>query len=296
MLFASGLLALLPSVASKVSNSPAVYGTLLGFFGVGAVLGALLIQRLRKKRSSEAIVSVGVLVFGLTECASGLLRTFAPLCIVMLIAGAAWIVFNSLFNVLVFNQAPDWVRARVLAVSLLVIQGAMAAGSAIWGALALKTGIHAALMWAGAGTIASTSLALFLRLPDAEVDLTPAGHWRLPAILIPETTETDSGPVLVTVEYDVAPEHEQEFLKAILKYERIRRRDGAYEWGVFRDTENPTHYLETFLVSSWGEHLRQHERTTRADNEAEQRVQSVIRGTPVVRHLIQPDTISQPSD
>lgn len=291
MLFASGLLALLPSVARNISSSPADYGVLLGFFGAGAVLGALLIQRLRKKRSSEAIVSTGVLVFGLTECAAGLLRSFAPLCLAMLVGGAAWIVFISLFNVLFFNQAPDWVRARIVAVSLLVVQGAMAAGSAIWGGLALKTGIHAALMWAGVGTIASTSLGLFLKLPDSEVDLTPWGHWRLPAILIPESADADSGPVLVTVEYDVAPEHQHEFLKAIQKYERIRRRDGAYEWDVFRDTENPTRYLETFLVSSWGEHLRQHERMTRADHEAEQRVQSLIRGTPVVRHLIHPDGI-----
>lgn len=291
MLFASGLLALLPSVARNISSSPADYGVLLGFFGAGAVLGALLIQRLRKKRSSEAIVSTGVLVFGLTECAAGLLRSFAPLCLAMLVGGAAWIVFISLFNVLFFNQAPDWVRARIVAVSLLVVQGAMAAGSAIWGGLALKTGIHAALMWAGVGTIASTSLGLFLKLPDSEVDLTPWGHWRLPAILIPESADADSGPVLVTVEYDVAPEHQQEFLKAIQKYERIRRRDGAYEWDVFRDTENPTRYLETFLVSSWGEHLRQHERMTRADHEAEQRVQSLIRRTPVVRHLIHPDGI-----
>lgn len=268
----------------------------MGFFGLGAVLGALLIQKLQKKRSSEAIVSSGVLVFGLTECAAGLLRTFAPLCLALLIAGAAWIVFISLFNVLVFNEAPDWVRARVLAVSMLVVQGAVAAGSAIWGGLALKTGIHAALMWAGVGTIASTSLGLFLRLPDSAVDLTPWSHWRWPAILIPGSADTDSGPVLVTVEYDVAPEEEHEFLKAIHKYERIRRRDGAYEWGVFRDTENPTRYLETFLVSSWGEHLRQHERTTRSDHEAEQRVLSVIRGTPVVRHLIQPDGISYPRD
>lgn len=49
----------------------------------------------------------------------------------------------------ILNHTPEWVRARVLAVSILVFQGAMAAGSAVWGALATKTGIHAALMWAG---------------------------------------------------------------------------------------------------------------------------------------------------
>ncbi|HEY6322379.1 MAG TPA: MFS transporter [Thermoanaerobaculia bacterium] len=39
--------------------------------------------------------------------------------------------------------------------------------------------------------------------------------------------------------------------------------------GVFRDLEHPDVYLETFLVPSWAEHLRQHERLTRGDSELE---------------------------
>jgi MFS family permease len=53
-----------------------------------------------------------------------------PLGAVILVGGAAWTSFTSLFNVQVPNQTPDWVRARVLAVSMLVVQGAVAAGSA----------------------------------------------------------------------------------------------------------------------------------------------------------------------
>jgi len=109
----------------------------------------------------------------------------------------------------------------VLAVSLLVIQGAMAGGSAVWGGLALKSGIHGAPMWAGAGSIASTIFGLFLKLPDTVADLTPWAHWRLPAVLIPES-EPNAGPVLVTVEYDVAPEHENEFLTAMHDYSASR--------------------------------------------------------------------------
>jgi hypothetical protein len=69
------------------------------------------------------------------------------------------------------------------------------------------------------------------------------------------------------------------------RFERIRRRDGAYQWGIFRDLESPTRYLEAFLVDSWAEHLRQHERLTRADRDVTERVQSLVRGTPTVRHL-----------
>jgi Transmembrane secretion effector len=108
-------------------------------------------------------------------------------------------------------------------------------------------------------------LGLFLKLPDATVDLTPWIHLRLPTILKENPAAADGGPILVTVEYDVDPEQKVPFLKAMHKYERIRRRDGAYRWGIFQDLENPDRYIETFLVDSWAEHARQHERVTRAD-------------------------------
>jgi MFS family permease len=288
MFFASALLALLPSVAHGVNQSPLGYGSLLGCFGLGAVLGALAMQKARARWSAETVVSSGVFVFGLGTVAAGMLRGLPALGASMLIAGAAWIVFISLFNVIILNLAPDWVRARVLAVSMLVFQGAMAGGSAAWGALAGRIGIHAALIWAGAGTIATTVLGLFFKLPDATADLTPSAHWRTPNILDQNSTFAASGPILVTVEYDVEPQREAEFLQAMHRYERIRRRDGAYQWGIFRDLESPSHYVEEFLVDSWAEHLRQHERLTRADSEVTDRVQSLVRGTPKVRHLAYP--------
>ena len=151
MFFASGLLALLPSLAHGVSSSPIGYGALLGCFGLGAILGAAVMQQARARWSAEAVVSSGILIFGMVTAAVGSIHALPILAAAMLVGGAAWIVFISLFNVLILNHAPEWVRARVLAVSMLVFQGAMAAGSAWWGALATRAGIHAALMWAGVG-------------------------------------------------------------------------------------------------------------------------------------------------
>ena len=94
------------------------------------------------------------------------------------------------------------------------------------------------------------------------------------------------GPVLVTVEYSVIPARTAEFVDAMNEYGRVRRRDGAYWWGIFRDTEAADRYLETFLVNSWAEHLRQHERLTQADRELEGRINSYLAGDPTVRHLI----------
>src|SRR3984893_8520179 len=259
------------------------YGILLRCFGCGAVLGALVMQRSRSRWWADVIVSAGIAIFGLSTIAAGTLRELAPLAAVMLVGGAAWISFISLFNVQVLNQTPDWVRARVLAVSMLVFQGAVAAGSATWGAVAARDGLGKALLWAGVGTILSTALGLFLRLPDESIDLTPWNHWRLPPVV---GVDADAGPVLVTVEYHVKPERISEFIKTMRKYGLIRRRDGASRWGICRDLEIPNRYLETFVVSSWAEHLRQHDRLTRADSQIEERLRRCTVNEPNVRHLL----------
>jgi hypothetical protein len=162
----------------------------------------------------------------------------------------------------------------------------MALGSAVWGAISERAGLEAALIWAGAGTMATTALGFLLRLPDAPADLSPWNHWRAPAIRDGVAPGLDDGPVLVTVAYMVDREQRAAFLLAIHEYGRVRRRDGASRWGIFHDTEAPDRYLETFLVNSWAEHLRQHDRQTQADRELEERLRSVVRGAPEVHHLI----------
>jgi len=285
---------LLPLIARDVKNSPIIFGILFGFFGLGAVAGAVLMRRARARWSAETVVSIGVAIYGLATLAVSMFRVLPALCAAMFTAGAAWIMFISLVNVLILNRAPDWVRARVLAVSTLVIQGLVAAGSAAWGAVAARFGLRTALLAAGAGTIATTALALFFPLPDATVDLTAWNHWPLPDVGEALPGGYDSGPVLVTVEYTVLPEDVQEFVKASRRYGRIRRRDGAVRWGLFRDLENNDQYLEIFIVSSWAEHLRQHERMTSADRQVEERLYRYVRGTPKVRHLIAATASAKP--
>jgi MFS family permease len=282
--FSSALFALLPTVAHNVNKSATGYGLLLGFFGVGAVFGALIMQPACARWSTEVIVSSGVVILGTAiAMISGFhrLSTLAP---VMLIGGAAWVLFVSLINTLVQNLAPEWVRARVLAVFILVFQGSFALGSAVWGAVAQREGVGIALASAGIGTIATTVLVLFAKLPDAPTDLSPWNHWRMPVVVREDAFE--QGPVLVTIEYSVIPERTAEFVDAIHQYARIRRRDGAYRWGVFRDTEVADRYLEIMLVHSWAEHLRQHERLTRADTELECRILSYLAKGIILRHLI----------
>jgi MFS family permease len=285
-LFASALLALLPTVAHNVSKSPIAFGLLLGFFGAGAVLGAFVLQPARARWSTETVASAGVAILGMATIAVGILHNLAALSVVMLAGGGAWIIFISLITALVQKLAPDWVRARVLAVFMLVFQGGMAAGSAVWGALGQHTSVQTALIWAGLGTVVTTGLGFLCRLPDTTVDVTPWNHWRMPVIADDLDLGLESGPVLVTIEYLVDRDHASDFLKVMQRNRRIRRRDGASRWGIYRDTEHPDLYLETFIVPSWAEHLRQHERFTRADHALEEKITSYTLKEPKVRHLI----------
>ena len=78
------------------------------------------------------------------------------------------------------------------------------------------------------------------------------------------------------------------FVAAMRELGRTRRRDGAYRWGLFRDVADSRRFVETFLVESWLEHLRQHRRGTVADRELLDRIQSFHEGPepPAVSHLL----------
>jgi MFS family permease len=263
--FASAFWALLPAVVKNVSHTSLGYGLLLGFFGTGAVLGAVLLERLQKSCSVEAVVAVATAVFACVLAATALLHSLWILSLFSFFGGAAWTIFMSVFNTLIQRLAPDWVRARVLAVYLFVFQGSMALGSVLWGASAERGSLEKALLGSGAGIAACLFLRLPFPLPEASKTLDSWNHWPRPTMF--EEPEPDAGPVLVTVEYKIDPRKSQEFLASIYKYQRVRRRDGAIRWG-----ESPGTYLETFLVDSWAEHERQHDRFTLADRAVEDNV------------------------
>jgi len=286
MFFASAVLALLPAVAQRASGTSLGYGFLLGCFGAGAICGALVMQPARARWSNEIVASAAVAILGVTIVVTGDSRAMAALGVVLLVGGSAWIIFISLVSALVQSLAPDWVRARVLAMFMLVFQGGLAAGSALWGAIGERAGIETALLYAGFGTAVTAALGLAWRVPDAPADVSPWNHWRMPTLVGDVGPALEDGPVLVAVEYTVGPEQAAEFVAAMHQYQRIRRRDGASRWGIYQDTEAPDRYVETFVVQSWGEHLRQHARQTKADRQLEERIHGCVRGDPKVQHLI----------
>ena len=165
----------------------------------------------------------------------------------------------------------------------------MTGGSVLWGATAERWSVSIALMIAAGGTVVAFLVTRRFSLGQQEVS-DPMAPMAWPA---PETAgeiEPDRGPVLVTVEYRIAPENAAVFLAEAQALRSIRRRDGAFAWGLFEDAARPGIYVESFLVESWAEHVRQHERGTAADRDVNERIRRFHIGPepPQVRHLIAP--------
>jgi MFS family permease len=209
----------------------------------------------------------------------------------MLVAGFAWMSVISSLNVAVQIATPSWVRARVSSVFMLVFQGSLVLGSVVWGALAVRTNVRATLVFAAAAVAASAVVRVWFPLVGRVPDFSPAA-WPKPQLVCdpPE----DAGPVLVMVSYRVAAANAEPFLVAMRDLERIRRREGAYNWGVYRDPSTADVYVEVYFVGSWAEHLRQHARVTADERAAESRAEKLAfdGSEPAVRHLIAPDVSS----
>jgi hypothetical protein len=167
-----------------------------------------------------------------------------------------------------------------------VMFGALSIGSAIWGELAVVAGLPAALLLAAAGEIIAIPLTWRWKLQSgAGVDFSPSMHW--PDPITTHAIEADRGPVLVTVEYRIDPQNRKAFLSAVGQYSRQRRRDGAYDWGIFEDPADDGRFIETFMTDSWLEHLRSHRRVTKSDRVSEQAVRRFQIGKePKTTHLI----------
>jgi MFS family permease len=285
---ASALWALLPVVAlGRLGLSDSSFGLLMGCVGTGAILGATMLPRLRRRFPYDrmiALASIGL--------AGGLIAlAYVPwaelVAFTLLLTGACWLIVLSSLNTSAQRVAPGWVRARTLAAFQLVMQGGLAIGSLTWGLLTGAADVEIALTLAAIGLLAGVALARRWPLAESEhSDLTPAGVWSDPSVGL--EPRPGDGPVLITIEYEVDQADAERFVAAMEELRRVRRRDGAYRWDLYADLERPGHYLEQFVVDSWSEHLRQHDRLTVADLELTKLTRSFHRGDepPRVRHLL----------
>jgi MFS family permease len=286
-LFASATWTLLPLVARQTGGGAETYGILLASIGVGAVVGAFTLPRIRARLSRDALVRSATVIYAIAMIVLATQHMLVLLIPAMLLTGFAWIAVLSSLQVSAQTSVPAWVRARALSVYLVTFAAGISGGAVLWGYIAGHFSVALALIVAAVGALAAIVVTWRHTLGGQNaVDHAAPVSWPTPDTR--GEIEPDRGPVMVTVEYRVAAENAAAFTLASQKLRRIRLRDGAVYWGMFEDAAVPGRYVESFLVESWVEHMRQHRRATVADEEITNQVRAYHVGpeSPFVSHLI----------
>ena len=290
MVCGGGIMGLMPVLGRETGHGAIGFGLLLGSLGFGAVGGAALLPRVRSRVRPDVLIAAGSIAFAAVAIGAATSREIAILCPIMLFGGVAWIAVLSTLTLGAQQASPSWVRARALAVYLIVFQAGIAGGSALWGFVASRGGLKIAYLGIAAGLVLGAALAYRLRpVSDGVVDHSPARHW--PDPVVDGEPSLEAGPIMVQVEYAVETTCVDAFRTAMTQLGRNRRRDGAIEWWLFQDTADPSRFVETWVEETWASHLRNHDRVSVAHKELEERVRDLTRkeSTITTRHFVAPD-------
>ena len=282
-LCSSALLSLLPLLAKhELALDSIGFGLLLGSFGVGAIIGGIIILPRLRKASVESLITASIVLLAIVTFTMGYVRVFDLACVVMGLGGIAYITILSKFYSIGIKSAPKWIGARVLAVYLLILNGGLVVGSVIWGAVANTFGIPVTLL------VASLALAatIIARKPYSsklldDLDFTPASdHWSLPPQFFIDPKQDDNR-ALVTIEYkNIDPKLSYEFERSIHELGRILKSEGMAYWELFQDPSDISHYIEIRIADTWTDHIRQHENVTKNVQDMENRILELIKDCP----------------
>jgi MFS family permease len=283
------LYALLPLIASQQLGLGADgFGALFGAFGVGAMVGAVVLGRVRDRLSNNGMLGAAGVLYAAASAALVLAPGFPAALATLVCAGLAWMAVTSTLAAELQLFLPAWVRARGLAVYMVIFTGSMTAGALLWGLVAEGVGLLATFLIAAFVLLAGVIAGLMWRVPETgHLDPQPVIYW--PAARLAFDPDADAGPILVTVEFIVSQERQAAFLEAMDQLRRSRRRTGASRWELYRDGDRPDRFVEVFSVPSWEEHLRQHEgRLTAADKAIEESALAFSDPPARAEHLLPP--------
>ncbi|MQY24430.1 MFS transporter [Nocardia macrotermitis] len=283
---ASALWALLPTVAVvDLHLAAAGYGLLLGALGIGSVLGVFVLPLLRRHLSTSWLLAGSALVFAAGTAAPAL-RSSALVIPVFVLSGVAWIATLTVLNAGLQLTLAEWVRARGMAVYLLVFLGGQGLASFIWGLTAEFLGAATTLLIAAALLVLTAASVPWLPLTaqvgtlDRTITMLGAGEPEL--VFDPDPTD---GPVTISIDYLIRPDHEPRFVAAMRRVELSRRRTGATSWQLDRSGDTERTYREEFTVRSWGEFRRSaRERWTGYDHSNLDEALTHVVSEPVEQH------------
>lgn len=295
---AVSVLALLPLIAvAHPEGGSLMLGLLLGCYGAGAILGAAGNSRLRERLSNESVVRLAFAGFALACAVLALTDNVWLQGLALLPAGASWVLALSLFNVTVQLSTPRWVVARALALYQTATFGGMAAGSWVWGAVAGAHGVDTAMLAAAALLVLGAIIGRWFSQPEfAKLDLDPVNAFREPPLAL--DLRGRSGPIMIMVDYEIDLTDSARFLRLMARRRAIRRRDGARNWALLRDLENPRLWSESYHIATWDDYIRHNLRRTKSDAEVTIALRALHRGDgdPRVHRMIERHSVSPADD
>ncbi|WP_373415010.1 MFS transporter [Ensifer aridi] len=297
-LSAGAILALLPLVArDQLEGTATTFGIILCFFGLGAICGALLINRVREALSNESVIRSAFFILAISCLFLALSKHLWLSCLLLMLAGVGWVQALSLFNVTVQLSTPRWVVGRALSLYQTAVFGGIAAGSWIWGELADTWGVAGALLIASFALVFGGLIGIVLRQPDFEtLNLHLTNKFSEPVLQL--DARLRSGPITVTVYYFIDQDDVAEFLGLMALRRIARLRDGARQWALVRDLEETQIWTENYHVRTWVEYARHNQRQTRSDAEIVARLEALHRGDsrPIVRHKTERQSVAVQGD
>ncbi|KHK90394.1 MFS transporter [Novosphingobium malaysiense] len=272
----SSVMALLPLVAKDLLGGESfIYGLLLGSYGVGAIIGAFFVERVRSGQSTETAIRGLLAAAGVAVVVLATSRLLFLSCCALAAFGAAWMLTNSLSSVCIQLSAPRWVAARAVSTYTCSVTAGMTLGAAFWGKVASHLGLREALLCSAFAIGVCILIGLGLRMPDVFV---PAQDSHSPSDLpeIELAVTERSGPVVIEIDYRVATDNARSFYNAMTAVRSARMRSGAFGWSLARHLADRELWTERYHCPTWGDYLRQRSRLTEEDIVAQQKVEGFV--------------------
>jgi MFS family permease len=257
--------ALVPLVARDLlKGNASTYGLLLGCGGVGAVVGALLVSKARERLTPEQAFRLCACTGGVMVLVIGTSHVLVLTAAAMAIAGMVNMLSIALLNVGVQLSVPRWVAGRALAGFQASLTGGIALGAGMWGHVAAQRSIEIAFLGSGIALILTPLIGLLIpmrHLLPADVEMIEIGSE--PEVALAITPR--SGPIAIEIDYRVDPGEARQFYDVMLKLQRARQRNGAFQWSLARDLSDPELWTERYHLPTWLDYSRLRSRFTHAD-------------------------------
>jgi MFS family permease len=261
--------ALMPVVSLKVLDlSSSSLGLLLTTMSAGSVIGAVVILPwLRARYRPNTVIGIANFLNVLVYVLMAAVRQTELYFVLAGLAGVGWTVAAAELWLAAQRVTPGWTRGRMNAAFIMVSQGAIAFGGAIWAYTSATAGVNYAFFGAAILLLLNLVLSRPLSINFTEALSSNRGPTRCASHQLASTGNGQHGPVHITVEFKIDTARRREFVNLMREVRLIHLRNGAQAWGLQQDLTCSNTFRLEMIVPSWNDHVVQLARLTKAEED-----------------------------